>query len=470
MPSIADILKNNGDDFQKIVDKLCEDTTDDRSPLEYLEEYKGKRERRAKSVGMRQNKIVGEGSAQKVIKVAKLVFAYPKKIVRTAVAFLFGGEMTYSNSESDEGFKEFKRVWEKDLKMHSLIKRFARTVMTETKAAILFYPQTTLDLKGAKKTRLRAKLLTVDSGEFYPHFDDYGDMDAFIWKFSAKGSDGKEREHIKIYTSNLTISATKEDGDWIPKTAPNLFKKIPVVYGEQDNPEWEDVATLMDEFETRISRLADTNDYFAEPLVMMFGDAEGAPSKEEVGKMLKFEMVEDDDGKITHGDAKYLTWDQTPESIKLELETLRNGIFSMSSTPDLSFDNVKGIGNVTGIAMKLMFMDAILKASERDDLIEAVQRMVSVVKAGIGEITAVKYKNQLNENEIEVKFGSVLPDNLEEAVKVLVEATGGKAILSQKTAVSQSPFTIDAKEEINRLNSESEKDNQRSSILGTSYQ
>lgn len=452
MPSFKDIQAKYSNDFQKVIDQF-KDTNAERETSEYIAEFKGDRDRRSTSVGKRQNKTIGEGDEKKIVEVARLVFNFPKKIVRTAVAFLFGGGMSVTGTQQDDGLKEFKKKWQEELKMQSVIKDFARTVMVETKAALLFYPVVGDD----KTSKLRTKLLNADAGDFFPHFDDLGDMDAFLWKYKAADIEGKEIECVNIYTAEQIMYMQKGDSGWVPKllseggsgAVANLFGKIPIVYAEQDEPEWEEIVTLMDNFEMRISRLSDTNSYFAEPLLKLFGKVEKLPGKEDTGKAVNFPNEKTADGKITHGDAAYLTWDQTPESIKLELETMWSGIFSMSSTPDLSFDSVKGLGSgISGIAMQLMFMDAILKASDREDLQKAVQRMVAVVITGMKNITNISLKTQLEANWIEVTFGSVLPNDIKEVVEVLMRATGDKPILSQKSGVSLNPLTKDAMAEI----------------------
>ena len=106
MPSISEILVQ--DDFGRIVSDLCVDTIENREPREYLEEYNGKRNRRTTSVGFREPKTVAVYSEteeelnpqtgkmepkrleDKTVPVAKIVTNIPKKIVRTAAAFLFG--------------------------------------------------------------------------------------------------------------------------------------------------------------------------------------------------------------------------------------------------------------------------------------------------------------------------------------------------------------------------------------------
>lgn len=462
MPSFAEILAANANDFQKVID-VFKDTSEEREVSAYVEEYRGGRTRRPESVGQRTDKVVGEGNDKKTVPVARLVFGFPKKIVRTATAFKFGGEMSISAREQNEGLEVFKTRWEKELKMHGVIKEFSRTVMIETKAALLFYP---VKKETDAEIKLRSKILNADAGDFFPHFDDYGDMDAFIWKFKSKDVEGKEIECVNIYTAEQIFFYSKGDGGWAPRITTegtgaiaNLFGKIPVVYAEQDKPEWEEITSLMDNFEMRVSRLSDTNSYFAEPLLKLFGNVLSLPGKDTTGKMVQFEKKKGIDGSIESGDASYLTWDQTPESIKLELETMWSGIYAMSSTPDLSFDNVKGLGSISGVALKLMFLDAFLKASDREDLDQAVQRMVAIVVAGIANIASIKHKTSLLDNWIEVNFGSVLPNDIKEAVEVLMRATGDKPILSQQTATGLSPLTKDAAAEFKLLEDQALKDN-----------
>ena len=137
MPDIKDILKN--EDFGSIVGDLCVDTRENRNPREYMEEYDGDRTRRKESVGYREpkkiavysetEKEVGPDTGEekprrledKTVEVAQIVTNLPKKIVRTSVAFLFGGEMTITAEDPNNGFSEFKKVYKRKLKMQSVL-------------------------------------------------------------------------------------------------------------------------------------------------------------------------------------------------------------------------------------------------------------------------------------------------------------------------------------------------------------
>jgi SPP1 family phage portal protein len=280
-------------------------------------------------------------------------------------------------------------------------------------------------------------------------------MDSFLYKYKDE-LEGKVVEKAKVYTAEDIYTYINNSGKWTQlEVIPNLFGKIPVVYVEQDEPEWEQVGVMIDNFENRISRLSDTNDYFAEPLLKIFGKVAKMPNKDEIGKILEFDMTEGADGKVNHGDAEYAVWDHTPESIKIELETSWDTIFAMSSTPDLSFNNLKGIGNVAELTLKLLFIDAFIAREEKMEIFDpALRRCISVVTAGIENYTNIKFNGDTSLDEIDVSFSETLPSGVKEAIDTLITATGGKPILSQETAAAISPFTSDSEEEIARLREE----------------
>lgn len=122
MPPIYSILEN--ENFGQIVNDLSVDTIEGRNPAEYKEEYDGDRRRRKASVGWREPKrlevysdtlLDSKGRPvrldDKTIDVARIISNFPRKLVRTDTAMMFGGRMNISADVQDDGFNEFKRVW-----------------------------------------------------------------------------------------------------------------------------------------------------------------------------------------------------------------------------------------------------------------------------------------------------------------------------------------------------------------------
>lgn len=472
-------------DFKKAVDILTKDSKEERNREEYIKEYKGDRSRRDKSVDNRENKTIDVYSdtemdeddnpkkiGTKSIPVAKVKTNIPKRIVRIAAAFLFGGKMNINFADENDAASFFEEVFDNSLKMKSVLNKFARTVMSETKSALVFYPRPS-EIDGEKKIVIKVKILSLKDGDFWPHFDDYGDMDAFTRKYRAFHTDGQERDFLWIQTATKEVTYVDLSGEWVPvegKTLANLAGKITVVYAEQDDPEWEDIASTLDYYENRLSRLVDTNDYFGDPILKNYGEST-LPSKNTVGKQISYPIkIDPESGKDYHGDAEYLVWQQSIDSIKLELETLKNEIYSGSSTPDLSFENMKSIGALSGTAIELMFIETYIKAAEKMEIFgPVVQRCVSVVKALISNVTDTKFKEGLKAAKPEVTFDSILPDDLKEKIEMLVSANGGKAINSQETIVSNSPFTKNLTEELSRLKNEAEEESSRNQLTGLNF-
>ncbi|MCK4446490.1 MAG: phage portal protein, partial [Candidatus Marinimicrobia bacterium] len=330
-------------------------------------------------------------------------------------------------------------------------KKLARRLFVETKVAELWY--VIIDDQNVK--HIKVALLCDENGDsIFTHFNENGDMDAFTRRYKLEDIDGKKYDHVDIYTAENFIYGTKKGEAWKSEKKENLYGKIPVIYYEQAETEWASVQTEIDRIEMLISKSADTNDYFGSPTLKLKGKLVNAPEKGEVGKILQFTGETNAEGKIDYGDAEYLTWTHAPEAVKLEYETLKDIIYSLTSTPDLSFNNVQGLTKTSGEALKFLFMDSILKAKDKEEIFgEALTRRVNLLKA-ILSVTDVKSKQALEEMDILIKFGDVLPKSITETVQALSIARGGDSIMSRDSAVRGNPLVEDSEEDIKRLEEE----------------
>lgn len=404
------------------------------------------------------DKDIGSGESKKTIVLSKLVTTFQKVIVERCIGFLFGEAPVITRVSDDTTQEAFERLRQtlKKCKVETLNRQIARDLFIETRAAELWYAVKADQKAPAKIGVMR---LSVETGNrITAHFDDSGDMDAFVREFERdviNDTGAIVAEAVaEIYTADKVFVMRKSGGPWVVEEKLNPFKKIPVVYYEQPAPEWGDVQSLIDRLEELLSSHADTNDYYASPTVKVKGDVESLPDKAQTGKLLKFKGVKDANGKTDYGDAEYLTWDQSPESIKLEINNLKSLIYSLTSTPDISFDNVKGIGAVSGIALKLLFLDAILKAKNKEEIFgAALARRTNVLKA-ILSVVDVTMVDALSRLEVGVKFMSALPEDTAELVTMLSSARGGEPLISAETAVKNIPFVEDADAEISRLSKE----------------
>ena len=417
---------------------------------QYAREFGNARDIRNTQVGRRLNKR----TKNEEIAVTKIPIPFQRKIVRTASVFLFGSPISFLPNEESEASKAITDLWN-DLRMNSLLLNFCQTVKSETEATIIFY-----EAKKEDKVIIKARLLTNQHGKVYPYFDSYGDMTAFGWEFKAT-ENKKEVSYLYLFTADNKYVFKQESKDWTIQpelSGNNSFGKIPVVYLSQKQPEWWEVQDLIDRYEMSFSKFCDTNDYFASPMYKAKGSVTSMPEKDETGKMIKLDIVETPDGKIINSDLDFLTWDHAPEALKLEFELSKGLIYNLTDTPDLSFDNVKGLGNISGVALKLLFLAPILKSYwDRGEYQTAISRLINIIKAGLKNILN-KGSSNLDDLRFDIGFTSVLPENIKEIIEILSEATAGKPIMSQQTAMKNNPYIDDSEEEITRIRQEQEQE------------
>ena len=399
----------------------------------------------------RATKTVGDSQeTQRTVKYTKETIPFQKRIVNNAVTFLFGEPVSLIlNNDMQDAFELINTVWKQN-KLDYFNKKLARDLFVECSVAELWHvPPKVVD----KPARIRVTLLSKREGySIYPHFDDTGDMDAFTIMNEITGADGKPKETLKIYTAESIIEGIKESSGWVTKQTKNLIGKIPIVYYEQDEPEWKSVETQIDRMEYLVSNFADTNDYFGAPVLQTKGVVQNLPKKEDPGKVVTVSPEVDADGKVYYpGGAEYITWDNAPEAIKEEYNMLKDMIYGMTNTPDLSFSNVKGISNLSGIAIRLMFSDALFKAKDKQEIFgPALERRISIMKSIIG-LTNIGMKQQLEDADIDIIFEDVLPEDLKETITALSTARGGEPIMSEESAVRMNPLVTDAEKDIEIL-------------------
>jgi len=470
-------------DVKEILEKLCVDTVENRNISTNIKQYNGKHDilnRLDKNIGKAPEELT-DGTitkdTRKTVKQAKLVLRLQEKIVRDKSIFLFGKPVKLIlENESNQLKKAFDllKTTLKDVKIDSFNKKLCKRVLVESKAAELWYIKPVLepnenDELQLKGTEIKVYLLCSKNGdEIYPHFNEFGDMDAFTRKYSVKNEKGKNIAYVDIYTDDMIYHYVKSQSgnSYTVKDEKNLIGKIPIVYYDQEEAEWIKVQSLIDRLEKVISKHADINDYFSSPSIVGKGEIDSAPDKDEVGKFFEIEGEIGEDGKVYYGSLEYLTWDQSPESMKLEITNLKDFINSLTHTPDLSFNNLKNIGsNLSGIAIKFMFFDSILDSYDKQEIFgEGLDRRNNLLKAILSFLNTAQ-ANNIQQLEITNEFSSILPDNYVEIINALSESRPGTNLISEETAAKHHPFIKKPNDEIDRLKQEKKEENGGSSEI-----
>ncbi len=451
-------------DAQKTIDLLKENAKKPADIEKIIKEYsKIDRTIRMSQIGnIQKNKTVGKGDKKKIVEGVRIPVQFQKKIVETSVAFEVGEPSTLIPNVKNNLSELISKLW-KTNRLDSKIQKLKTLQKSQTQGAIQFYmkeieagslTQRVLAFFGIKdqKLEIKSNILDNSKGTMAPYFDAFGDMTAFVWSFTLKNSDAREIKHSWVYDEVNVYKCSDASGSFVlDATEKHGFSKIPIVYMSQDNPESFDVQAMIDRYEVAMSKLGASNDYSGHPLLIIEGKVENAPDKDEDGKAFIIPVTIDDNDKPVKGDVRFLTNDNAPESVALELEKLEDLIWAISSTPNLSLNNLKDLGALSGIAIKLLFLEPILKAKLNEgDNRTMYERIINVLISGIVTTTNVKLGKESESLFYEIQFNSILPDDLKETVETL--ASGVEAgIISKETAVGILDMTEDGEVEMEMI-------------------
>lgn len=405
----------------------------------------------------------GESTNFKTVKVGRVALALQRLIIKRAVSFCFGNEPLYNatpvNDKETMITEALKRILH-DVKSKSLNRKIGRSIFGYKECAEYWYPIEKPNTKYGfpSKYKMRCVLFSPEFGDtLYPYFDETGDMVAFSRSFS-RTSNNVAVDYFETFTDQahwLWVNGQNgyEVVPGFPKTVG--IGKIPVIYGHQPMFETEDVDKLIDRLETLLSNFADTNDYHASPKIFTTGQINGWAQKGESGA-----VIEGEEGATM----QYVSWLQAPEAVKLEIETLLKMIYTITQTPDISFESVKGLGAVSGVALKLLFMDAHLKVQDKCEIFDDyLQRRVNVLLAYIG-----KMNDSLSKDcETVIIEPEIVPYMITSDIDDLnywMTANGNKPVVSQEESIVGVGLSKNPEQTLKKLEEQANRDN--SFIIG----
>lgn len=400
----------------------------------------------------------GESTNFKTVKVARVAVAIQKLIIKRAVSFCFGNKPLYNSTPENEQEKAVAFALERimhDVKCKSLNRKIGRSIFGYKECAEYWYPVEYAHGKYGfpSQYKMRCTLFSPEFGDtLYPYFDETGDMVAFSRSFS-RNIKGVATNYFETFTDTehwLWVNGANgfDVVEGFPKA--NAIGKIPVVYGHQPEFETEDVNALIDRLEELLSNFADTNDYHASPKIFVTGQINGWAQKGESGAVIEGEE---------NATMQYVSWQQAPEAVKLEIETLLKLIYTITQTPDISFDAVKGLGAISGVALKLLFMDAHLKVQDKCEIFDDyLQRRVNVLLAFIAKMnTSLSDACETIMVEPEI-VPYIITSDIDE-LNYWLTANGNKPVVSQEESIVGAGISKNPEETMRKLDEQASRDN-----------
>ena len=359
-----------------------------------------------------------------IIPLNRIGLPYQKKIVSIATTFFCGNPIKYTNNnENEELYKSFQKVIEKN-KMKFIDRDVIQSVSRFTEVAELWYhiEEPNEDYGFPSKFKLKVKILTPDINKLYPVFDSNDNLVSFAREWKVKN-----KTFFEVYTAENIIKFEKEK-DWVQtESVINPIGKIPIVYRKQEDVEWADVQSAIERLEGIYSSTAESNDRFAFPILKVKGKVTGQLTQDKSGRVFQL-----DEG----ADIEFANQPNAGENITVEINRLERDIHDFTSTPNISFDNMKGLGNMmAGSSAEFLFLSAHLKVMDKLSIhIPALQRRISIIESYL-KLFNVKYKNDTL--DVEPVVTPFVINNDADFIRSLMEANGGKPIYSQEYSMQK---------------------------------
>ena len=355
---------------------------------------------------------------------------YQKRIVEIATMFQTAIPYKYT-AEDSTLFTAFQEVIKAN-KMNFSDSKICTEVKRYTQVAELWYPEEEENEQYGvpSKFLLRHKVLSPEKYKLYPRFDDNNNLISFAVERTTK-----EGEIVfQAFTAEFIYTFTTKNGQTTTEVKPNIIGKIPVVLYQQDKPDWDSVQHLIEIAEEQRTYFSESNKKFGEPILMIAGKVEGKMAVNNTGG----KVYEVKDG----GNVQFVVPPNANENFDREMSMNRRDIHEFTHTPDLSDEFYAGKGNMlSGVGRKLAWLPAHLKVKDNEAIfIPALQRRINIILAFLSKMY-IPFEKELKTIDITPIITPFDIDDDTEMIRTLMEANGGKPLLSQREAMQRFGIT-----------------------------
>ena len=267
------------------------------------------------------------------------------------------------------------------------------------------------------------KMSKISEAKLWPVFDEYDDMVAMCIEYTIT-----KKKQTEIETRPIPIG------------------KIPAVYLWRPAPIYDGIANNRSDIELTLSRTSDVIRKNSAPIVKVVGDLIGdKPDGGEAREVYKLKQG---------GDVGLVSPAVSHDAIQYYISQLKENIEEDTQMPNLSMTNVKSLGNIGADARKTLLADAHMKVGEeKDDIIWAFDRECNIIKAFLAEAKN-EWRDGIKRLKVSHHITPFVQNDRAARISELTEATGGKPVMSQQTAVERLGEVKDVDAEMKRLKEE----------------
>lgn len=385
-------------------------------------------------VNRRPNKYV-EGDFPYITE--KLPRSREQYINETELFFLFGEPVIWKKTDGDDKAYSLYTKFLDNIFFNAKIRQCKRLAGAETECALVYNFS-----RRNGKLDVDAFIAARSLGyQIRTMFDQYGNMQALAYGYRLN-ENGIARMHWDILTAETNYYCSQKFFGWEVDARANPTGKINGIYFHQQKA-WAGAEKRMRRDEELDSKVADNNNYFADPMAEATADVIASlPRRDKPGKLIQLT------GKESR--FNYITPPSDSAARRDEQVRLNDSILFDTLTPDLSFEKMKGLGSLSGVAIRNSLILGYIKRANRMDVYEELlTRFKHLTLAVLCEIYPDK-RAQLEKLEIDFEFSDPFPDDKRELWKT-IGSLYSQGVCSLDTAVKILSLTDAPEEEIQRL-------------------
>jgi hypothetical protein len=376
-------------------------------------------------------------------KVEKLPRTRQRYINEVELFFLLGNPIKWKNDVkgTDEAFKAYNDFLQ-NTRFHTTMRQAKRLAGSETESAKVYHIYDDNGKPGVK-------VLVISKSKGYtlrPLFDQYENLIAFGYGYNLKEGN-RTVEHFDIETPSYIFRCKKANIVWEVTPLVNPSGKINVIYYKQDKA-WYGTQPRCDREEHIDSKAADTNNYFADPKLKATADViQSLAEADTAGEVIQ--MNSKDNSSV-----EYLVPPEYSSMKDSEKKDLNNSILFDSFTPDFSFENMKGMGTLSGEALKRAMTLGYIKRDNLKEIYDIlVDREKNLILAIMMNVTHIHLREQLAKMNITHEFAEPFNEDKEKQWASIGKLYSD-GIISLDLAVTMLALTDAPQEEIERIKNE----------------
>ena len=258
---------------------------------------------------------------------------------------------------------------------------------------------------------------------------------------------GRTIEHFDIETPAYIFRCKKANIGWEVIPLENPTGKINVIYYKQDKA-WHGTQPRCDREEHIDSKAADTNNYFADPKLKATADViQSLAEADTAGEVIQ--MNSKDNSSV-----EYLVPPEYSSMKDSEKKDLNNSILFDSFTPDFSFENMKGMGTLSGEALKRAMTLGYIKRDNLKEIYDIlVDREKNLILAIMMNVTHIHLREQLAKMNITHEFAEPFNEDKEKQWASIGKLYSD-GIISLDLAVNMLALTDAPQKEIEQIKNE----------------